>query len=250
MLAFEPALTALLARRRPDRLPEVIAAEGVRLLTRDAGRRLRNVYAQDAPAPDWEEILAQYAELQIELTAEVDEALALGTPDRRPARLPALAAERLEWVDVDEALERAADELGATVPLTVVHEEATVGNVFVRNGHVRFIDWAEASVSHPFVGALMLLRVENGRTPLEPGSREVERRRDVYLEPFTRFAPAAELRQSFAHAYLLTPVVRALGWHTVLSPLDRPFPGLGDLVGAWHEVLCGIADGTIALGDA
>ena len=38
-LAFEPALTAALAPRRPDILPEVIAFEGPRLLTRDAGSR-------------------------------------------------------------------------------------------------------------------------------------------------------------------------------------------------------------------
>jgi hypothetical protein len=101
------------------------------------------------------------------------------------------------------------------------------------------------------VGALMLLRVQNGRVRLEPGSPEVERHRDTYLEPFTRFAPAGELRRSFECAYLLTTVVRALGWHEVLSPLDASVTApLGDLIGAWHDVCCGIVDGTTRLGDA
>jgi hypothetical protein len=41
---FEPALTELLVRRRPDDLPELIAWEGRRMLTRDVGPRLREVH--------------------------------------------------------------------------------------------------------------------------------------------------------------------------------------------------------------
>ena len=250
-LAFEPALTVALASGRPAHLPEVIAAEGPRLLTRDAGRRLRNVYAGAEPAPEWEDIVRLYAELQIDFVAMVDEALSLGTPDRRPAGLPALAAALPGWGEAVEPLQRAADQIGDAVPLTVVHEEATDGNVFVRDDRIRFIDWAEASVSHPFVGALLLLRVDNGRAGLEPGSPAVERLRDVYLEPFTRFAPAAELRLSFESAYLLTTAVRALSWDAVLSPLDPEVTApLGDLVGAWLDVFRGIRDGTTRLGDA
>ncbi|HUP33760.1 MAG TPA: hypothetical protein VM184_12045 [Gaiellaceae bacterium] len=250
-LGFEPALTAALARRRPDHMPEVIAADGPRLLTRDAGRRLRNVYAEAAPAPDWEEIVRLYAEIQVGLAAAADEALALGTPDRRLTLLPTLVAELPGWGDAVEPLRRALDAVGDAVPLTVVHEEPTDGNIFVRDGRIRFIDWAEACVSHPFVGALMLLRVTNGRAGLEPGSTEVTRLRDIYLEPFTRYAPAGELRRSFAGTYLLATAVRAHGWHAILSPLDPAVAaGVGDVIGAWLDVFRGLADGTTRLGDA
>jgi hypothetical protein len=250
-VAFEPALTNALALKCPDRLPEVVAADGRRLLTRDAGRRLRNVYADGAPAPDWEEVVRVYAELQVELMEDVDGPLALGTPDRRPTLLPTLAEELPGWGGAVERLRAAAHELDDAVPPTVVHEEVTNGNVFLRGEQIRLLDWAEASVSHPFVGALMLLRVQNGPTRLEPGSREVERLLDVYLEPFTLFSPAAELRRAFEHAYLLTTAVRALGWHAILSPLDPSVTAhLGDLIGAWLEVFDGIADGTTRLGDA
>src|SRR4029450_6083414 len=86
--AFEPALTALLARRRADAVPEVVAAEGTRLLTRDAGPRLWEVLDAGAAEPRWEDTLALWAELQIEFAPLVDDALALGTPDARPERLP------------------------------------------------------------------------------------------------------------------------------------------------------------------
>jgi hypothetical protein len=250
-LEFESALTTALACRRPDCMPEVIAAEGARLLTHDAGRRLRNLYAEGSTEPDWEEVVRLYAEIQIEFSADVGEALAVGTPDRRLTLLPARVGVLPGWGEAVEPIRRALEEIDDAVPLTVVHEEPTDGNVFVRDGQIRFIDWAEACISHPFVGALMLLRVNSGPRGLTPGSPEVERLRDIYLEPFTRFAPADELRRSFASAYLLTTAVRALGWHAILSPIDPAVAArVGDVIGAWLEVFRGIADGTITLGDA
>jgi hypothetical protein len=49
--AFEPALTAFLAEVRPDALPEVVAQDGPRLLTRHVGPRLRDLLDAGAPAP-------------------------------------------------------------------------------------------------------------------------------------------------------------------------------------------------------
>jgi len=226
-------------------VPDVMAADGRRLLTRDAGRRLRNLHDEGVPAPGWEELLVLYAELQIDFMTASAEALSLGTPDRSPALLAGLAAELSGWRGAVEPLRRAADGLGDTVPLTVVHEEATDGNVFVRDGLARLVDWGEASVTHPFVGGLLPLRVATER------SGGAERLRDIYLEPYTRFEPLTELRTAFAHAYLLGTVVRALGWHAVLSPFEPSVAAeLGDPVAGWLEVFRGIADGTTRLGDA
>lgn len=242
-LAFEPALTLALAERHPAHVPEVIAAEGRRLLTRDAGRRLRNVHDEGAAGPSWEDLLPLYAELQLGLVTEVETALALGVPDRRPQRL---VAERLPgWEGTEAAIADAVEALGDAVPATVVHEEATDGNVFVRNGHVRFIDWGEASVAHPFTGALLPLRVA-----VERGG-DAERLRDLYLEPFTRHAPLQALREQFRDAYLLATVVRALGWQETLEhEPPEAVAALGDPVAAWREVFDGIRDGTITLGEA
>jgi hypothetical protein len=85
---FEPALTALLVERRPESLPELVAWEGRRMLTRDVGPRLRGLLHAGAPAPSWEEILTLYAELQIDFMDVAGEALALGMPDDRPELLP------------------------------------------------------------------------------------------------------------------------------------------------------------------
>ncbi len=250
-LAFEPALTALLASRRPDRLPEAIAVEGPRLLTRDAGRRLRTHLDDGEAAPSWEELLALQAELQLDFAPQADEALALGTPDARPALLPTLAAELPGGGTRVEAVRRAVEGLGDSVPVSVVHTEAHDGNLFVRDGHVRVLDWAEALVSHPFVGAVLPLRFAAERLGAAPGSAEVERLRDAYLEPFTRCAPLPALREQFGHGYLLGTLVRALSWHVALrsQPRERAV-ALGDPVAAWLELFDGVADGTVSLGDA
>jgi hypothetical protein len=250
-LAFEPPLTALLAARRPDRLPETIAVEGCRLLTRDAGRRLRAQLDEGGTAPSWEELLAQQAELQLDFASQADEALALGTPDARPALLRRLCAELPGGETRVEAVRRAVDGLGDAVSVSVVHTEAHDGNLFVREGHVRVLDWAEALVSHPFVGAVLPLRFAAERVGATPGSTEVERLRDAYLEPFTRCAPLPELREQFGHGYLLGTLVRALAWHVVLASQPREQAvELGDPVAAWLELFDGVADGTVSLGDA
>jgi hypothetical protein len=249
--AFEPALTALLARRRPDAVPEVVAAEKRRLLTRDAGPRLRDVLDAGAAEPRWDETLALWAELQIEFAALADEALAVGTPDERPERLPALYEELAGKDELYDTVVRAAAALEDGVPVTVAHAEAHDGNVFVRDGRPVLIDWAESSVTHPFIGPLLALRSATERAGYEAGSREVERLRDAYLEPFTRFAPPAELRASFAHAYFLAPIGRARVWQRTLVDVESDVSAeFGEPVAAWLEIQRGIADGSIRVGGA
>jgi hypothetical protein len=175
--AFEPALTALLAQARPDALRKVVGHEGRLLLTRDAGPRFRALLDAGAPAPSWDDVLGLYGELHVDFMPLAEEALALGAPDERPARLPQLYEElagRDAWYD---RVAEAAASLGESVPVSVVHQEAHDGNVFVRDGQAVFIDWAEATVTHPFLGPLLPLRFATERSEYEPGSREVERLR-------------------------------------------------------------------------
>ena len=246
--AFEPALTELLAQLRPEALPETIAWEGPRILTRDAGPRLRNVLDAGRDAPSWEEILPLYAELQIEFMVVADQALELGAPDDRPELLPdryaALGGNRQDIVRA------AAERIAGTIPATVAHMEAHDGNIFVRDGRPVFIDWAEAVVTHPFLGPLLMLRSTTDRYNLEPGSPDVERLRDAYLEPFTSFAPMPELRALFDDGYLLFPVSRADVWRRTFEsgPVAEEFDD--DSVKAWLGILEEIADGTTRLGGA
>jgi hypothetical protein len=221
------------------------------MLTRDCGAPLYEVFEAGGVEPRWEEILPLYAEVQIDLGADAESALALGTPDRRPPRLPELAAA----IGVDDRtaawVARAVDGLGDALPATVAHEEVHEGNVFVAGGRPFFLDWAEACVSHPFVGPLLPLRNAAERSGFEPGSPEVERLRDLYLEPFTGLAPLPELREAFAHGLVLAALCRALSWDRILAPLSPAARSEhADRVDRWLEILGGVADGTSRLGEA
>jgi hypothetical protein len=201
--AFEAPLTNLLAIRRPDCIPEVLAAEGTRLLTASAGPSARDV-PEDV---DWDEVVRLYAELQIELAGSAGELLDLGVPDSRPETL--------------------GHPVPGPVPITLIHEEVQDGNVHLREGRPVFIDWSEASVSHPFAGMTNTLRIVTWRSEWEPGGTEVLGLRDSYLEPWTQFAPIDELRGIFAEGYALGALARAATWGRIRD---------SEKADAWREI--------------
>jgi hypothetical protein len=137
----------------------------------------------------------------------VNETFALGTPDDRPELLPdryvGLGGTGLVLVRA------AADRTASSLPLTVAHMEAHDGNIFVRDGRPVLIDWAEAVVTHSFVAPLLALRSATERSSYRPGSREVERLRDAYLEPFSTFRAAVEARPALRRR--LSPLPGVLG---------------------------------------
>jgi len=214
---YEPALTAWLLARRPDCVPRVLAAEGPRMLTADAGPSMRSLVDEKRPVPSWDEIVRLYAELQIELAGAVDELLALGVPDSRPETL--------------------GHPVSGSLPMTLIHEEVQDGNVHVRDGRPVFIDWAETSVSHPFAGMTNTLRLVSWVAEWKPGGKEVLRLRDAYLESWTELAPIKELREIFAEAYALGALARAGTWDRLVAPLTGALRDeYAHNVEAWREI--------------
>jgi len=204
-LAHESQLIEILARHRPELVTEVVVSdEEGRMLMRDAGPQLSS---RDPDLRDWEEALPLYAELQIEAAADVDAFLRAGAFDRRSAVLPTqyreLIAERApgqteaeyeELLALEPEVDRVCAELAAgSVPDMINNDDFTDGSIHVTAGGYRFLDWGDACVSHPFMTLTVTQRVIEIRLRLAPGSAETARIRDAYLEPFTRFAPRAEL---------------------------------------------------------
>lgn len=208
-LAHEARLIEILARRRPELVTEVVIAdEEGRMLMRDGGVQLSAVLAHDPDLTYWEDALALYAELQIDAARDAEELVAAGAFDRRSAVLPAVYQELLADRDLlrvghadgltaeehgrlhDLAREvgAACEELAANrVPETIQNDDFTNGSIFLREGTFRFLDWGDACVSHPFFTLTVTLRVIELVHGLPPASREADRVRDAYLEPFTRF---------------------------------------------------------------
>ena len=109
--------------------------------------------------------------------------------------------------------------LGDSVPITLVHLSVSSKNVVMSEGEPIFIDWAASAIAHPFCGMAKTLRVLVRHYDARPGSPELERVRDAFLEPWTAYAPAPELRKVFDAAYALGALTRAAAKERVLESL-------------------------------
>jgi hypothetical protein len=229
--AFEPRLTASLASRWPDRIPELLGWDEERawLLLGDAGRPLTALGDQlDA----WFTVLPRYAELQRGEAPHVTEHLAGGVPDRRPARLPELfpqlLREELPLTEDEEARLRAfaprfaelcAGLDSAAIPDSIQHDDLHAANVWARDGQLRLLDWGDACVSHPFCTLADTFRLLEQNLALGSADPAFERLRDAYLEPWGSSAP----RQIIPDALVVGTFARAIGSlpHRVVIPADR-----------------------------
>jgi hypothetical protein len=256
-LAFEPALTVAIALRRADCVPEVVASDSDRgwLLMRDAGPQLREVLGDSDDPGIWDELLALYARLQLDLSESVDELIALGTPDDRPGNLRAAFEELLPRWELESLLPLApviedyAGRLADTIPISVLHEEFNDNNIHLGAEGPVIIDWAEAAVGHPFAGLVVTMRGLVDRWGYEPGGPELCRLRDLYLEPWTAFAPLPELVELFGLAYALGMISRALAWDRILTPLEEEGRAeYAHTVPAWLGVFAETIQGTATLG--
>jgi phosphotransferase family enzyme len=232
---FEAALTAELARAAPDITVELVAVDVRRgwMLMRDAGSRLRELIGGPDQLDHWLAILPRYAELQRDLAALAERFIALGVPDER---LGGLARHLEEVLDDDDLIfsgrpggitpdehARLRDSVSTVstmcsdlaamgVPETVQHDDFHDGQIFVRDGRYRFLDWGDACISHPFHTLVVTLRVLAWQQGLAPGGPELLRLRDAYLEPFEDVASPKDLRLAFALAHRTGTIGRALAW--------------------------------------
>jgi hypothetical protein len=268
--AFEAGLYELLAHVTPTRVLEPIAldVEAGWLLLPDGGQVLSDQHRGDDLLDRLVAVVHQYAQMQLDLTPHVDELIARGVADMRPARMrerfdealavaSACAAAR-DLPDKAAALGRVAalrDSYGrwcdrlADAPgsPTLDHNDLHGGNVFLTGppsaARARFFDWGDAVVAHPFASALVLRSVV--RWLLGVDSETVRERHivDSYLDPFTELAPREELRDLVDVAGEVAKVARALVWARAVEglPLDAEDPdGFGTAPLDWMlELLSG-----------
>ena len=112
VFAQETALTAYLARYRPEIFPALLAFDLNRhwMLMRDAGMPLRHFIRAEKSIARWSDILPLYVDLQKEMAERIAHLLALGVMDRRLARLPGM----FESLIADESAMLLGQEDGLT----------------------------------------------------------------------------------------------------------------------------------------
>lgn len=256
---YEAALTEALARWRADCTVPLLGVDLQRgwLLSADAGVTLRSLTRAPEQARHWLSILPLYAGLQIEMADRLPRLLALGLRDRRLACLPQQYTDLLDdeqslllgresglmpdehrrLRELESSLRAACQQLASLgLPETLVHEEIHENNVIVREGRYTFTDWSDASVGHPFFTWLVTERTLVHWLHLEQDGAELQRLRDAYLEPWTVYAPRAELLKALSMAYRLGMVNRALSWHHGLASIPERYKAdYADSVPGWLQ---------------
>lgn len=230
--AFEPRLTADLYSRWPDRVTEVLAIDEARrwLLLGDAGIA---VGKRGNPPEAWLEALPPYAELQKGEMPYAREHIGHGVPDLRMASLPA-GYERLlasELPIAKDDLNRLRDyaprftELCAVVSdlgiqESIQHDDLHMGNLYADGSKLRFLDWGDSSIAHPFFSLVVTFRFLEEFNHLAPDDRWFSRLRDAYLEPW-----GSGLEETFDIAVHVGWFAHAIAWtrqRAALPPEARP----------------------------
>jgi Phosphotransferase enzyme family len=235
--AFEVGLYELLARRVPDRILDPIATDRTRgwVLLPEGGRPLGETAEGDELAAGMRAAVARYAGVQRALRDDVDELIAIGIEDMRPGAMPARFDQALaageRYVDElgndhdREALDRvraqrerfeglcaelAARPGGASLDHNDLHPWNVLGNAGDPRS-LRFYDWGDSVVAHPFAAMLVPLGFAARRS-----TEELALARDTYLAEFHELGPHPELVETLELACRVAKVARALTWERAL----------------------------------
>jgi hypothetical protein len=239
--AFEVELYGLLERVVPERILVPIARDPGRgwMVLPDGGASLGERLDEVDLVEAMVEVLPRYGQLQRDLGPHTDELLALGIADMRAAVMPARFEEAAAAVGRyvgrhgtagDRATLRRAEAMAgrfggwcqrlgdAAVGSSLDHNDLHFWNMFVdtdaarRVGRVRFYDWGDSVVAHPFASMLLGLGMIGLQLEVAADDPAVTRPRDAYLEVFGDLASHAELVEELELACRVGKVGRALSW--------------------------------------
>jgi len=236
----EIALISHLASIYPNNIPNLIVTdpENGYMLIRDSGQSLRETLTQQRDWVHWETLLSQYAHIQQASSKEVEALLTMGIPDRTLPRLSDLfthlIADESQYIfDGEDSLseseyqrlqslfptiQQKADALAQySIPATIQHGDLHDGNIFYTDAEYCFIDWGDASISHPFFSLRTSYVSVESRFELTEDDPELHRLRDSYLSAWREFATDAQLRNAFTLAQELWSIGSALIWKNVID---------------------------------
>lgn len=243
---YEIALTEKLAVWFPEDMPELIAVDPARgwMLMRDGGEQLRASIRPTKDVRPWEPVIGRYAELQIGLAKHVDEILALGIPDHRLAKLPALYSQLLtdeESLMIGQEKGLTADEFQRLqnlrsrfesicadlaafgIPESLDHGDFHDGNVLLKDGRITFFDWGDADVAHPFVSLRTFFVSIETSLELDEYSYtpEMADLLERYLKPFQKIAVKDDLHNAYRLSEPVASIVKTLQWRQSISRMDE-----------------------------
>jgi hypothetical protein len=248
---FEVGLYELLVRIAPDRVlaPLALDVERAWIVLPDGGPLLADDTDEERLPGQLEGVFAQYAELQIAAADHVDDLLAIGVADMRPAVMTGRFDEAMAFVAPYLAQRGTSDEHAAYERLllmptavarwseqltaapgtpTLDHNDLHLWNIFRTDGpdgqQSRFYDWGDAVVAHPFASMLVglgALKRIHGWADDDPRMLRI---RDAYLEPFGSLASHPELVETLELACRVGQIARALVWARAVGEMGTAAP--------------------------
>ncbi|MGB1286455.1 MAG: aminoglycoside phosphotransferase family protein [Aggregatilineales bacterium] len=230
----EVPLMHYLAEHFPADIPVVLGADIERgwLLIADAGTPLRTQIRETENFALLEGMMRQYARFQ-QATIPHLEPLLEYVPDRRADKLAALYKDLisdeklllvgqengvtveelmlLQALDIDALCQKLAD---SPLPNTLHHDDFHDNNAAIKDDNIRFFDFGEACIAHPFFSLMVILRVAKYLHKLDDAM--LNQLRDAYLSEWTDYAPLDALREEAAGALRLAALCRALTWRDLV----------------------------------
>ncbi|SDI63986.1 Phosphotransferase enzyme family protein [Actinokineospora alba] len=223
--AFEAGLYDVLHELVPHRVLAPIATDAERgwMLLPDGGRTIADRdLADDDLVKVLTEVIPRYGLLQRDLAPHVDRMLAAGVTDMRPTVMPQRFDEALAVVGDLPAVAAKSGEFAdwcarlavSPVPPSLDHNDLHANNILLADladpDAVRFYDWGDAVIAHPFAAMFVPLKVL--ADILGKQTTGVLRVRDAYLEVFADLGSHAELAAELDLACRVAKVARTLVW--------------------------------------
>ena len=239
-----------------------LAADTARgwMLLPDGGPRLRDLAPEERGDHDleaWIRMLPVYAEVQRSVEARAAALVTAGVPDLRAERLvgilDGLLGNDALWARVDpgeveagirargdlarrraDIAALAADLARSGIHPTIEHGDLHGANILVRPDGVRFYDWGDATVGHPFGTLATTLKSIAYRTGLEQDGPDLARVRDAYTEAWTDVLPRSALVEVADLAMDLAHISKSAAWDRAMDGVEPAEMGeFGDGAGGW-----------------
>lgn len=238
VLASEVSVSVLLDHEVPGMVAEVLAVDSDKrwMLMRDMGATTLD----SVPALEqWKAAVGAYAQLQVSWVDATRRFAIAGCPNRgllklvesidrlltdtvamKPGQPDGLSMKQIHALYYRaRALKIAAHRLGTLrLPISVDHGDFWAGQIVAGNSNPVFIDWSDASISHPFFSMAFFSDDDEMRPYLGDIPDIALQMRDAYLEPWTVYEPYDILTQAWSIACSLAPLSTALLYHDHILP--------------------------------
>jgi hypothetical protein len=239
-----------LARLFPGRVPAPVAAEPGRgyLALADFGAEV----GWHAPVEVKEDVVREFARLQLASVPHVPELRAAGCQDRGlewlaeqvPSWFAAGAVGRFAPPEVAARLDAAVSRLAGLcvelaargLPVTLAHGDMHMGNVARGPGGYLFFDWTDAAIGHPFVDLIAVTQ--------EDQDADRRRLRDAYLSEWAAAGPLDRLVLLWPIVEVLSAANQAISYMSLGLSLgtDGPSPLFASYTVYWLEAVVASLD--------